>query len=104
MREAWLRLLTSILAAQTLGVWSACVVYITFGLTLVRGVEFQKAVIYIRVVSECILSRFNFMYIYYGYESDFLEIYCCMRLVFRYSWYGVTRKNFWKLHKLALSS
>ena len=71
MREAWLRLLTSILAAQTLEVWSACVVYITFGLTLIRGVAFQKAVIYIRASSECILSRFNFMYIYYGYENDF---------------------------------
>jgi len=34
MREAWLTLLTSIPAAQTLGVWGACVVYITFGITL----------------------------------------------------------------------
>jgi hypothetical protein len=34
MREAWLTQLTSIPAAQTLGVWSACVMYITFGLTL----------------------------------------------------------------------
>jgi hypothetical protein len=68
---AWLRQLTSILTAQTIGVWRACVVYITFGFTPVRGVAFQKAVIYIRVVSEYILSRFNFMYIYYGYENDF---------------------------------
>jgi hypothetical protein len=68
MREAWLILLTSIPAVQTLGVWSACAMY---GLTLVRGVAFQKAAICMRVVLECILSDFNFMYIYYGYENDF---------------------------------
>lgn len=75
MREAWLRQLTIIPAAQTLGVWSACVFYITFGLTLVRGVAFQKAAVYSRIVLGCILSDFDSMYIYYGYENYFSSKY-----------------------------